>query len=89
MKLNAAEAIAAKALPTGFPLHTTTEMEAETLPSNGFTLGTRFLLIDESFRAPLAPERRRFAALKGSKRSIVCLFELSVRIDLLRSRHIP
>jgi hypothetical protein len=37
--INPTEAVAAKALPPGFPLHTTTEMEAETLASNGFTPG--------------------------------------------------
>jgi hypothetical protein len=37
--INTAEAMTAKALPPGFPLHTTTEMEAETLASNGFTPG--------------------------------------------------
>jgi hypothetical protein len=37
--IKTAEAIAAKALPPGFPLHTTTEMEVETLASNGFTPG--------------------------------------------------
>jgi hypothetical protein len=33
--INTTEATAAKALPPGLPLHTTTEMEAKTLASNG------------------------------------------------------
>ena len=37
--INAAEAVAAKALPPGFPLHTTAEIETATLASNGFTPG--------------------------------------------------
>jgi hypothetical protein len=37
--INAAEATAAKALPPGFPLHTTTDIEAGNLASSGFTPG--------------------------------------------------
>jgi hypothetical protein len=37
--INTAEATAAKALPPGFPLHTTTEMDAGSLTNAGFTPG--------------------------------------------------
>jgi hypothetical protein len=37
--INTVEATAAKALPPGFPLHTTTEMDAGNLPNAGFTPG--------------------------------------------------
>jgi hypothetical protein len=37
--INMVEAAAAKALPPGFPLHTTTEMEAGNLANDGFTPG--------------------------------------------------
>jgi hypothetical protein len=37
--INTVEATAAKALPPGFPLHTTTEMDAGNFASVGFTLG--------------------------------------------------
>ena len=39
--INTVEATAAKALPPGFPLHTTTEMDAENLANDGFTPGKR------------------------------------------------
>ena len=37
--INTAEAMAAKALPPGFPLHATTEMDAGTFANAGFTPG--------------------------------------------------
>lgn len=37
--INLAEATAAKALPPGFPLHTTTEFGADTFAHAGFTPG--------------------------------------------------
>jgi hypothetical protein len=37
--INTVEATAAKALPAGFPLHTTTEMDAENFANAGFTTG--------------------------------------------------
>lgn len=37
--INTVEATAAKALPAGFPLHTTTEMDARNFASAGFTPG--------------------------------------------------
>jgi hypothetical protein len=37
--INTVEAMAAKALPPGFPLHTTTEMDAENFANAGFTPG--------------------------------------------------
>jgi hypothetical protein len=37
--INKAEATAAKALPPGFPLHTTTEMDAGNFANAGFTPG--------------------------------------------------
>jgi hypothetical protein len=37
--INTVEATAAKALPPGFPLHTTTEMDAGNLANAGFTPG--------------------------------------------------
>jgi hypothetical protein len=37
--INTVEAAAAKALPPGFPLHTTTEMDAGNLANAGFTQG--------------------------------------------------
>jgi hypothetical protein len=37
--INMVEAAAAKGLPPGFPLHTTTEMEAGNLANDGFTPG--------------------------------------------------
>jgi len=37
--INTVEATAAKALPPGFPLHTTTEMDAGNIANAGFTPG--------------------------------------------------
>jgi hypothetical protein len=37
--INTVEATAAKALPPGFPLHTTTEMDAGNFANAGFTSG--------------------------------------------------
>jgi hypothetical protein len=37
--INTVEATAAKALPPGFPLHTTTEMDVGNLANDGFTPG--------------------------------------------------
>jgi hypothetical protein len=37
--INSVEATAAKALPPGFPLHTTTDMDAGNLANAGFTPG--------------------------------------------------
>jgi hypothetical protein len=37
--INTVEATAAKALPAGFPLHTTTEMDAGNFANAGFTPG--------------------------------------------------
>lgn len=42
--INQIEATAAKALPAGFPLHTTTEMDAGNLAKAGFTPGERHYL---------------------------------------------
>ena len=39
--INTVEATAAKALPPGFPLHTTTEMDAGNLANDGFTRAKR------------------------------------------------
>ncbi len=39
ININTVEATAAKALPPGFPLHTTTEMDAGNLANDGFTPG--------------------------------------------------
>jgi hypothetical protein len=39
--INTVEATAAKVLPAGFPLHTTTEMDAGSLSSAGFTPGKK------------------------------------------------
>ena len=37
--INTVEAMAAKALPPGFPLHSTTEMDAGNFANAGFTTG--------------------------------------------------